>query len=130
MAETPADAEPLATASPAEAGVPGDETRTRDAKRGARKNAAGGGKAATGGDIPQSAGGIKPGDTVVVTATNAKLRARPAAKAEVEAALVQGTVLEVTGPAKRVGDTRWYPVVEPTSGLSGFIQGRSVAEQE
>ena len=62
----------------------------------------------------------------MVTTDQASLRASPAVDAESLAPLLAETTLRIVGPAEDATDIRWYPVIDPVSGVYGWVESGDV----
>lgn len=59
--------------------------------------------------------------TVITTEANVRMRSAPTTDGDIVTVLEAGMSLTVTGEPVAGGDYLWYPVLEPESGLAGFV---------
>lgn len=63
-----------------------------------------------------------PGSMVSVIKTGVTVRAAPSSDAEVVGRLSPALTIEMTGPVIDAGDRLWYPIVEPSTCLAGYVR--------
>jgi quercetin dioxygenase-like cupin family protein len=68
------------------------------------------------------------GMTVVVTTDGLRLRDAPSTSASVLATLAAGQQLQVTGPLVQGDGYAWWPVIDPTTGVQGYVAADFVQE--
>jgi hypothetical protein len=70
---------------------------------------------------PASPPTIGPGAVVVVTTDGLRLREAPSTSAPVLATLAAGQQLQIVGPSVEGDGYTWWPVLDPNTGLQGYV---------